>query len=698
MSGAPAVDDAPRKETEKFEFDAEVPQLLSIIINCVYSSKDLFLRELISNSSDALSKMLAQKETLDREGYTTIPFCDYKIQLIVDRENRTLTIKDNGVGMTKVELISCLGCIASSGTRKFREALDKAKGSNIDGLIGQFGLGFYSAFLVADRVDVITKSVKDQGYHWSSDNATGYMIEPCEVAEEHGTSVILRLREGMDEFLAEDRLSELVKKHSMFIDYKIYLITEATAEKKEEAEAELDGEELKEVEQIKDEEKEEEKTEDQPDSKKRKMTEKLLNFETPIWNKKVSDIPEADLKTFYKHISNDYDDYAAVQSWHFEGSIDLKILLFIPKRAKLGFFEKQDSKRTNIKLYNSRVLVEGDLGESVIPDWMSFVVGAVSSMDFPMNLSREFVQGSAVPNLLKNKLPKCIAEMIRSLENDEKLAASFYKEFSPNIKLAVRQYSGTQQETFAKFLRYPTNQSTKPVTFDEYLALVPETQKQILILTGLSKQDVESSIYLQGFKDRHVLLMSEAIDEIMLQSFKTYKDMPLQMISAEGVESIDADETVEDFNALKDFIQENFKENVEKVVLSRRFPDVPIMLLTTKYASSSTMENMIKSHPGSMNDPMAMMMLRSKKILEINVNNPIVQAIKRFFDEGQTEKVKEYVGLLFDASLFGCGFSVSNKASFVKNFFSIFAEAISKEAPSAAAGDAAAEELKAEGE
>ncbi|KAI5172955.1 molecular chaperone HtpG [Pancytospora epiphaga] len=668
---------------EKFEFEAEVPQVMSLIINSVYSSKELFLRELISNASDALSKMMTQKEGFDKAGYTTDPFCSYRIQVIVDEENKTLTIKDNGVGMTKADLRVFLGSIASSGTKKFREAMESnGDKKNVDQLIGQFGLGFYSAFLVAERVDVITRSCKEGGHIWSSDGGVSYSIRPCEVEDAHGTSVILKLKEGEYDYLKADKLTELLKKHSMFIRYPIHLITEevVTPAKKEEDEVEIDGE--KEVEEIKEDEEADGKENEAPEESKptKKLVDKVINVDIPVWTKKVEDIPEEDLKKFYKSISNDFNDYAVAQSWHFEGIMDLKILLFIPKRAKMNFFErKQGNKCTSIKVFNSNVFVTDELSQEIVPEWMQFVVGAVTSSDFPMNISREFLQGKGATNLLKNKLPKCIAEMIKKLEKNEEAFAEFYKEFSANIKMAVREYSGDQQETFAKFLRYTTNlDNEKAITFDEYIAMLPEDNKQILLLTGLNKKDVATSIYLDSYKDKPVLLMHEAVDEVMLQSFKSYKGYTLQMISAEGEGVTGTDDA--DYTALKDFIKEELKDKLEKVVSASRPDSVAATLYSSKYASSGTMESILKNQIGSENNPMIMMMLNSKKIMEINTASPVVKLIKEKHDAGEVDTVKKYAHFLYQVSMLGCGYPVEDKSKFVKDVYALLLDTVSHKA------------------
>lgn len=662
-------------EAEKFEFEAEVPQILSLLIGNVYSSKDMFLRELISNASDAISKLKSRKNELDSQGYATANIGSYKIQIIPDKNNNTLTIKDNGVGMTRSDLISFLGNIASSGTKKFKELLNsKNDRTSLDSLIGQFGLGFYSAFLVAERVDVITKSPMDEGYLWSSNGGNAYEIRKCDAGDmQHGTSVVLTLKEGETEYLESSRLIGLIKKHSLYIRYPIAVLVEKEEEEKEE---EAPVEEVKEDEN---EPKIEPESTDTPKKVKKVIEEQIINTEVPVWNKKVEDVPEEDLKKFYKSISNDYDDYAAVQSWHFEGIINLKILLFIPKRAKLGFFEQNTEKNRNIKVFSSNVFVTDDLGKEVVPDWMNFVVGAVSSSDFPMNISREFLQGKSVLNLLKNKLPKCIAEMIKKLEKDSEKYNAFYKEFAQNIKLAVRHYTDTQQETFAKFLRYSTNQdNSASISFDEYLEKVGEDQKQILFLTGLTKKDVETSLCLEAFKDRLVLLMPEAVDEIMLQGLKKYKEHDLQNISMEGVDSVNpvSEDAKKEYTSFTDKIKEILKDKIDNVVVSNRFACVPASILTTKYGNSSTMENILKAQPGVENNPMLMMMLKSKKIFEINIDSPVIQQLKKMFDEDKNEQVSTYVNFLYSAALVGSGFTLDDKATFIKDLYSILHEAV----------------------
>lgn len=666
-----------QNEKETFNFEAEVPKVMSLIINSVYSSKEMFLRELISNASDAISKIKAKKTELENKGYIIDPIGSYKIQIIPDKVNNRITIKDNGIGMTKSDLISFLGSIASSGTKAFKEILNsKNQKGDLDALIGQFGLGFYSAFLVAERVDVITKNPLDEGYLWSSSGDSSYSISKYDTGNlNHGTSVILTLKQGENEYLNSNTIINLVKKHNKCMLYPIGVLVE------KEVEEENNNNEVEEVKEENNEPTIEGQTREKDLGKKRKvLQEEIVNSEISVWNRKFEEIPEEELNKFYRSISNDYDDYAAAQSWHFEGMIDLKIILFIPKRAKMNFFEQHNEKSKNIKVFNSNVFVTDDLPKEIVPDWMNMVTGAISSSDFPMNISREFLQGKSVMNLLKTKLPKCISEMIKKLEKDEDKYNNFYKEFAPNIKLAVKQYSDSQQETFAKFLRYSTNQENdKMMSLDQYLEKVPESQKQILFLTGLTKKEVETSLCLEGFKDRLVLLMPEAVDEIMLQGFKKYKGLDLQNISIEGVESSSPipEETKKEYESFTENIKEIIKDKVERVEVSNRFANVPASILSAKYGNSSTMENIIKAQPGIENNPMMMMMLKSKKIFELNIESPVVMQLKKMFDENKMEEFSRYVNFLYNAALVGSGYTLDEKSMFIKDLYSILSEAVS---------------------
>jgi len=657
-------------DSEQYDYQAEVSQIMSLLINSVYSSKEMFLRELISNSSDALSKIIANKNNLDQ--YPIEPIGSLKIQIIPDKANNTLTIRDNGIGLTKSDLIAFLGTIANSGTKAFKQMLDSQNDkANLDSLIGQFGLGFYSAFLVADRIDVITKHPMDEGYIWSSEcGKNSFQIAKYDVGDLcHGTSVVLTMKSSESEYLDSSKIINLVKKYSQCIKFPITVLVEKEEKIEEEEEKAEEAVEVDENDAVI------EKPEDKKEVKTRKiLEEQTINKEVSIWTRKLDQIPEQDLKAFYKNISNDYEDYLAVQSWHFEGFIDLKIVLFIPKRNKMSFFEKPRDKSTSIKLYSSNVFITDNLSRETVPEWMDFVVGAISSSNFPMNISRELLQGNSVMNLLKTKLPKCIAEMIKKLEKDSEKYNEFYKEYASNIKLAIRHYSDTQQEAFAKFLRYPTNNDPNTsISLDEYLQKVDESQKQILYLTGLNKKDVENSLCLESFKDRLVLLMSEPVDEFMLQGLRKYKELDFQNISVEGVESAAplSEEANADYTPMIGKTKDVLNDRVEKVVVSDKPSDIPVSIISTKYGNSSTLENILKAQPNTENNPMLMMMLKSKKILVVNVEHPLIKDLKKLFDDGNEEQFAKMVNFLYNSALIGGGYTLDDKSSFIKDLYSI---------------------------
>lgn len=634
-------------ESEIFEFGVEVPQLMSMFINSVYSSKDMFMREAVSNASDALTKVFDMKVKLDEDGYETHMYGDLKIEIIPDKENNTLIIRDNGIGMTKDDLKNFLGNIASSGTAKFREALAKNNG-NVETLIGQFGLGFYSLFLVAAQVDLISKNPRDKAYFWSSNGQSGYSIKDYdgELNYKHGTTIFLRLKEGEEAFLKSDKLIEMIKKHSMYIKYPIFV--ESESKSKNETKNEKD--EVVEVEEI-----------------KKEM--KLVNSaDVNVWKKKVNDCSKEDLQKFYTHISGDTNEYLACDSFHFESIVGLKLLLFVPKKQKINFFVKAEEKAKNIKLYNNNVFVTDELPRKIVPEWADFVYGAVTSNDFSMNISREFLQGNTALNLLKNKLPKCIASLLKDCMADQKKADVITGEFSKNIKMAVQSTSDKTQEDFAKFLRYYTNKEKKLIGLDEYMKQIPEEAKEILYLTALNQKDVESSIYLDAYKDKLVLLMPDASDEIMMQGFKEYKGMKLQNIS---VESELESETVPEFEELKTKIEEILKEKIAKVIVSKRHQGMPATLLTQKLGHSNTMESIIKFNSSVENNMMLQMMLGMKKILEINPENDFVKKIKVEFDAGNEEKVKELVLFMYEATVVGCGYPSEDTTGFIRKLFKL---------------------------
>jgi len=621
-------------EKKNHLFKAEIKEMLDLVVNSLYSKKEIFLRELVSNASDAIDRAkylgLTQKE-LVADNPT------WRIDIVADKDAKTLMISDNGAGMDADELEKNLGTIASSGTKAFRAALKEKGGANLPELIGQFGVGFYAAFMVADKVRVVSKKRGgDAAYQWESDGTGAYTVEDG-VRDDYGTSVMLHLRDEFDEYLQDWRVRELVKSYSDFIAYPIYF--KELPEKKEEKK-----------------EGEEEKKPEEP---------KPLNTMVALWKRPKKDVKKEEYDEFYKHLTHDYA--APLETIHFsgEGQVEFKALLFLPEKAGMDIYMPQT--KHGLSLYVRNVFIGNDF-EMLLPEYLRFAKGVVDSSDLPLNVSREMLQDDAVIRKIKQAVTSKILSTLQEMKDKR---AENYLKFWTVFGRVLKEGIHTDWENadrIKKIVLYPSakTEAGKLISLDEYVKAMPKDQKDIYFLAAERLEEARHSPQLeQALKHGcDVLFFVDPVDEWLVDSFREYEGKKLVDIAKGDIqfgsekeqkaEKEANEKAAADLKPFLDAVKEQLKDNVADVRVSTRLTDSPCCLVAGQYALSASMERMMRA----MNQEVP----HEKRTLEINASHPLVAKMKDL----SGDELKDAVDLLYDQALIAEGSSIPDPARFTK--------------------------------
>jgi heat shock protein beta len=689
-----------REKSEKHAFQAEVSRMMKLIINSLYKNKEIFLRELISNASDALDKIRFLALT-DKAAMAATDELSVKIK--VDKDNHILHITDTGIGMTKDDLVKQLGTIAKSGTSEFFQKMqDTANTANSNDLIGQFGVGFYSAFLVADTVVVTSKNNDDKQHIWESDSEQFTITEdPRGDTLKRGTTISLHLKEEARDFLESSTLEDLIKKYSQFIDFNIYLWKSKTEEveepiedepeKKEDEKTDEDKKDDAEKDEKKDEEKkddedddakvEEDKSEEEKKPKTKKVEKTtwdwdLMNGAKPLWLRKPAEVKDEEYNEFYKAITRESDEPMAKTHFTAEGEVTFRSVLFVSKTAPNDMFSDYGRRKEQIKLYVRRVFITDDF-QDMMPKYLSFIRGVVDSDDLPLNVSREQLQQHKLLKVIRKKLVRKTLDMIKKIK-DEDYLEKFWKEYSTNIKLGVME-DHSNRTRLAKLLRFrSSHDESKQTSLADYIGRMKDKQEHIYYMAGGSMDEVKNSPFVERLlsKGYEVLYMVEPVDEYCIQSLPEFEGKKFQNVAKEGLSMGDADKEKTTKEALEkeweptlSWLKETgLKDQIEKASVSQRLTESPCALVASSYGQSGNMEKIMNSQAyAKAKDPSQNFMGSQKKTLELNPYHPLVKELhKRVTADKEDATIKDLAKVLFETATLRSGFVIKDSLDFAK--------------------------------